>query len=508
MKTTITIFIVMLACALNAENLTYPIVDTGQNRCFNDFIEMEFPLADQKYFGQDAQYAGNQPAYKDNGDGTITDLVSGLMWTKDPGQKMTYRQAVANSENCKVGNYKDWRLPTIKELYSLIIFNGEDPDPMSQSTGTLQPFIDNKVFNFSYGNPNNGERIIDSQFATSTVYKSTTMGGNPTMFGVNFADGRIKGYPITSPRGEKTFYVLYVRNNVNYGKNKFVDNGDDTITDNATGLTWMTIDSGYLQAGINKDGKLNWAEALAWAENLEYAGRTDWRLPNVKELQSIVDYTRCPDATNSPAIDPIFKSTPIRNEGNQVDYAFYWSSTSHIRKMGPCSGCYVSFGRGLGFMQFGWNGQKQLMDVHGAGCQRSDPKAGNPAQFPTGRGPQGDVLRIYNMVRCVADGTATPVAKGPALKYTSQHQPGVPGMEGMQQDPAMNQMQGGQAGFVRRLDRDGDNRVSRQEFDGPLVHFRLFDKNGDGYLTEDEAPTGPPPGMNQRRQQQRSYNQR
>ena len=42
-----------------------------------------------------------------------------------------------------------------------------------------------------------------------------------------------------------------------------------------------------------------------------------------------------------------------------------------------------------------------LMDVHGAGAQRSDPKAGNPADFPKGRGPQGDVIRIYNYVRLV-----------------------------------------------------------------------------------------------------------
>jgi hypothetical protein len=44
-----------------------------------------------------------------------------------------------------------------------------------------------------------------------------------------------------------------------------------------------------------------------------------------------------------------------------------------------------------------------LIDVHGAGAQRSDPKAGDPAQYPYGRGPQGDDIRIYNYVRCVRD---------------------------------------------------------------------------------------------------------
>ncbi len=52
----------------------------------------------------------------------------------------------------------------------------------------------------------------------------------------------------------------------------------------------------------------------------------------------------------------------------------------------------------------------------------------------------------------------------------------------------------GRAGFIERLDKDGDGKVSRREFDGPSEHFGDFDKNGDGYITKDEAPTGPPPG--------------
>jgi hypothetical protein len=46
----------------------------------------------------------------------------------------------------------------------------------------------------------------------------------------------------------------------------------------------------------------------------------------------------------------------------------------------------------------------RYVDVHGAGAQRSDPKAGNAASFPHGRGPQGDVIRINNLVRLVRGG--------------------------------------------------------------------------------------------------------
>ena len=62
---------------------------------------------------------------------------------------------------------------------------------------------------------------------------------------------------------------------------------------------------------------------------------------------------------------------------------------------------YVTFGRAMGYMNSTW------VDVHGAGAQRSDPKAGNPADYPTGNGPQGDAIRIYNYVRLVRDAGAT-----------------------------------------------------------------------------------------------------
>jgi len=82
---------------------SYPIVDTGQERCFDNRLEIKYPKAGEPFFGQDAHYQGNQPAYRDNGDGTITDLVTGLMWQKDPGPKKSFEQAVAGASACRVG---------------------------------------------------------------------------------------------------------------------------------------------------------------------------------------------------------------------------------------------------------------------------------------------------------------------------------------------------------------------------------------------------------------------
>lgn len=84
-----------------------------------------------------------------------------------------------------------------------------------------------------------------------------------------------------------------------------------TATDQTTGLTWMQSDSGV---------GLDWEGALTYCSSLDYAGFEDWRLPNAKELHSIVDYSRSPDTSNSAAIDPIFKTSTITNEAGQLDY--------------------------------------------------------------------------------------------------------------------------------------------------------------------------------------------
>ncbi len=479
--------IVSLAPARLGWALDYPIVDTGQQRCYDNGREIVYPAPGAPFFGQDAQYQGNSPSYHDNGDGTVTDLVTGLMWQKDPGPKMAFEEAVAGASACRAGGYDDWRLPSIKELYSLILFSGEDVDPQATNAGDLKPFIDMVYFGFTYGDPARGERIIDSQMATSTRYVSTTMGGSETMFGVNFADGRIKGYPIgrSGPRGgrPKTYYVFYVRGNPEYGKNDLHDNGDGTITDRATGLIWSKLDSGHLEAGEKKNGKLNWQQALHWCEDLQYAGHSDWRLPNIKELQSLVDYTRSPDTTGSAAIDPVFRVAEIRDALGEVNYPFYWSSTTHQRMGGGESAAYIAFGRSQGWMPDP-RGQYRLLDVHGAGSQRSDPKTGDPSQFPRGRGPQGDVIEIYNMVRPVRGGAAAARESGPAMLP-------VPNPRRAGGTPARRPGGVVPPGFVKRLDRDGDGKVSRQEFDGPSDAFDQLDRDKDGHLIETEAPLAP-----------------
>ena len=374
-----------------ASSLSYVVVDTGQEKCYNNSREITYPNPGEAFYGQDAQYQGIQPTYQDNGNGTITDLNTGLMWRQYPGDKMTYEEAVANASSFNLAGSADWRLPTIKELYSLILFSGIDP-PVGSITMNAVPFIDMDYFDFKYGATSAGERIIDAQYWSSTEYLGTTMNGNATVFGVNLADGRIKGYPRDiGPRGQPMKqFAHYVRGNPEYGINDFVDNVDGTVTDSATGLMWAQSDS---VEGID------WEDALSWVQQKNagnYLGYNDWRLPSAKELQSIVDYTRSPATTNSAAIAPIFRVTTITDEAGRTNYPFYWTSTTHVSTiLGGNAAVYIAFGEGLGYWMNLW------VDIHGAGAQRSDPKIGDTDEYPYGRGPQGDAIRIYNYVRCV-----------------------------------------------------------------------------------------------------------
>ncbi|MDP8254672.1 MAG: DUF1566 domain-containing protein [Candidatus Alcyoniella australis] len=371
-------------------DVDYAVVDTDQSQCYGLSAAI---TCGSDFLGQDAQYDGYQPRYQDNGDGTVTDLITGLMWQADPGDKTSYADAVAGAGSFSLAGHDDWRLPTIKDLYSLIQFSGEDPSgETGDDTSGLTPFIDANYFAFEYGDTNAGQRIIDSQWVTSSIYVASVMGGQECFFGVNFADGRIKCYGTgPAPSG---YYTIHVRNNGTYGANNFADNGDQTVTDNATGLLWQQNDSGQ---------GMNWEAALDYCETLDLAGHDDWRLPNAKELQSIVDYSRSPDTTSSAAIDPIFNISSITNEGGDADYPFFWTGTTHASSNGSGGfAAYVSFGRALGYMDGSW------IDVHGAGAQRSDPKDGDPADYPDGNGPQGDAVRIFNYVRCVTGGGNSP----------------------------------------------------------------------------------------------------
>ncbi len=108
---------------------------------------------------------------------------------------------------------------------------------------------------------------------------------------------------------------------------RFTDNKDGTVSDNLTGLIWLK-DANCMDtvAGIARDGGLlNWPSALTWCNNLasgkcglsDNSVAGDWRLPNINELRSLIDYSR-----NDPGL-------PIGHPFSNVQSSWYWSSTSN-----------------------------------------------------------------------------------------------------------------------------------------------------------------------------------
>lgn len=115
-----------------------------------------------------------------------------------------------------------------------------------------------------------------------------------------------------------------LQSQVNYYKNcvnDFIDNNNGTVTDKCSGLVWQKT---------NSTSHPNWNEAIDYCSNLTLGGSSDWRLPNIKELANIIDYSQ-----NNPKIDPVFAlvpdifgeyyiwtSTPEENRSWDVNFAF------------------------------------------------------------------------------------------------------------------------------------------------------------------------------------------
>ena len=317
----------------------YPIVDTNQNLCYGDAGQINCPSEGEDFYGQDSQYSGTSPSYTNNGDSTITDNNTGLIWAQDQSSStMPWSQASQYCESLTTGGYDDWRMPTLKELWSIRDF----------STGW--PWIDTDYFNLTGDGTqmNQHHSWTSDQYLVESEYQNEQVQGDPYWI-VNDWTGHIKA--MSGAR-----YVRAVRGNTTYGINEFVDNGDETVTDNATGLMWSQDDNGEY---------LYWKEALAYAEAATIAGYDDWRLPNIKELQSIADNS----VTEIPAMDTsVFNLTEVTNmvDGTieQVNYPFYWSSTSN-----SIEGDETDDGGTIYAWIYasGYNVDMQGYDLHGAG---------------------------------------------------------------------------------------------------------------------------------------------
>jgi len=350
-----------------AIDVTSKVPDTQQGSCFNTGAKTDCPAEGHQLYGQDANYHGAEPSYTDNADGSVTDNITGLLWEKAHHPKrIGYYDAKRYCKNLNLGGRRDWRLPTIKELFSLSDFRGSE---------NRRFYIDD-VFDFAEPDASilQNDRFASThrtsmmgQTWSSTIYTGVHYGrpGVEAAFFYNFLDGHIKQAP-TQGRAMGLFYRC--ASGPEWGINDFHVKGDGTVTDRATDLMWQQVDDGRTR---------DWVEALQYCEGLTLAGYDDWRLPNVKELQTIVDYTK-----NDPALDQRYLQQTDKK-------AWFWSSTTHGDNISMAS--YICFGKCV---------SAQGIDTHGAGAQRSDPKTGDPNRWAS-LGGQEDDVRIKNAVRCV-----------------------------------------------------------------------------------------------------------
>ena len=233
--------------------------------------------------GEDADYNINTPFYQNNGNGTITDTITGLMWQQVDGGEMTFDKATTYANDLILGGYSDWRMPSILELNSLLNHDKNNP-----------------ALNTVYFTATAAQYWWSSQKQVNDAAKAW----------VTNSGGGVGNHPISetvSAGGTKKFHVRAVRDisSPTTIATRFLDNKNGTTTDQLTGLIWQQVPT----------DSMTWEQALITAEGMSIGSSSLWRMPNIKELQSISEVS-----IYNPSISKTYFSG--------ISTAWYWSSTS------------------------------------------------------------------------------------------------------------------------------------------------------------------------------------
>lgn len=218
----------------------YHLPDTGQTNCFDSSGN----AVSCSVSGQDGSYTMNPPSFTVNNALTVGDNNTGLTWQRaDDNTARTWADATSYCAGLNLDGRMGWRLPTAFELTTIVDY------------GHSGPAIDTSIFlNTSAANYWTSNNTVDNAwtvhfgFATSVAVSKSS-----------------------------TSYVRCVQG-AQLSQGNYIDHGDGTFTDRDSGIMWM---KSYIKAGDN-----SWYTALSVCEAASYAGQTDWRLPNLKELAS------------------------------------------------------------------------------------------------------------------------------------------------------------------------------------------------------------------------------
>ncbi|MFH1748836.1 MAG: DUF1566 domain-containing protein [Planctomycetota bacterium] len=295
---------------------------------------------------QEGQWLTSATRFVDNGDGTITDQLTGLMWLQDASCLATHGAQWENdgwddgwvpwlpalafigqinsgtAAACGAG-YTDWRVPNVVELESLVnageaepynwliaagFLNVENNDYWTATTDPAATATFAYVVNFEDGSVSRLGNKATTPGITSVWPVRGTTSGNAELW----QTGQIVRYALEDDGDLETGTA--------WPSPRFTDNGDGTITDNLTGLMWLqdaeTIGvSSWLEA-LQAATRLNAGTAAFVCTNYT-ASYTDWRVPNRKELFSLANF-----AEHDPALAGDHPFVGVSVNGS------YWTSTT------------------------------------------------------------------------------------------------------------------------------------------------------------------------------------
>lgn len=286
-----------LSFVLSSHANAWVVPGTDIFSCYTDTEEMlACPSPGESFYGQNGNYS-KLHLFRDESNGTVTDLVTKLLWQKTPETtERNWSDAATYCADLVLGESQDWRIPTIRELMT-IVYNGNTYPPR---------------FN----------RVFEGNIAY--YWSSTTVAPDISGYAwtVDFGEGDTHSWPKVG-----TNMVRCVHGDP-LGESVFVDNDDGTVTDQTTRLVWEKMASA---------SAMTWENALAYCENQTTGGHDDWRMPNIQELNCLVDFSRIFPA---PAINPVFPVSTNPFESS-------WSSSTFLDGSGYVGfAWYITFDHG------------------------------------------------------------------------------------------------------------------------------------------------------------------
>jgi hypothetical protein len=274
---------------------------TGQETYYDNSGPITDPQDIALFPGQDAEQAEEVTfvVINDTSSGNpiiIRDPVTGWEWQADSiSPLLTYDEAVAECDGLDLGGNSDWYLGSRPMLQSIvnygIINNGE--------AATFEPFQDTTV--------------AGQYWTTSPDVYST---GNRMMVDFGSFEGNMgASFPIAISLGgnDQTAYCRCVRGPEIPTDHSYVDNGDDTVTDQTTDLVFLKKPL----AAVTAVGPF-WQDALVYCDESTVGGYDDWIVPNIKQLASLTAFSQ----TQPPLLDDVFDLSDI-----QFNYEFCSSTT-------------------------------------------------------------------------------------------------------------------------------------------------------------------------------------